>query len=220
MAARKAGPLSESISPILLLIRVFRRCLILLTVMIPLLSAQEPAVLQVRVIEGEGVVYPVGSRATRGITVQVTDETGRPVDGASVSFRLPAEGAGGAFATGAKTEIATTRADGRASVWGMQWNRTVGSFEIRVTAEKGQTRAGTVCSQSLTDALSPRDASSTGHIGSGGHKWLWITLAVAGAAGAGVAASGVIGKSVPAAAATSTIGVQIGAPSINLGRPN
>ncbi len=155
-------------------------------------------------MEGEGVVYPVGSRATRGISVQVTDETGRPVDGATVSFRLPADGPGGAFATGAKTEIATTRADGSAGVWGMQWNRTVGSFEIRITAEKGQTRAGTVCPQFLTDALTSRGAaSSSAHIGpSGGHKWLWITLAVAGAAGAGVAAAGFIGKSGPAAAAS------------------
>jgi hypothetical protein len=130
-------------------------------VFIPFLAAQEVATqsgaqqgaqqdaqqgsIQVRVTEGDGLAYPAGSRATRGITVQVVDETGRPVDGAIVGFRLPDDGPGGIFATGAKTEIATTRADGRASVWGMRWNRASGPFEIHITAAKGQTRATVVC---------------------------------------------------------------------------
>lgn len=77
-----------------------------------------PAILQIRVIEGEGVAYPLGGRATRGVTVQVTDETGKPVEAVSVSFRLPEEGPSGAFANGSRLEIATTKADGRASAWG------------------------------------------------------------------------------------------------------
>ena len=51
------------------------------------------------------------------------------------------------FSTGGRTEIAATHADGRAAVWGMQWNRTAGPFEIRITAVKGQARAGVVSSQ-------------------------------------------------------------------------
>ena len=64
-----------------------------------MLRAQDPAIVQIKVIEGEGAVYAVGSRATRGIAIQVTDETGRPVEGASVSFRLPDDGPSGSFAT-------------------------------------------------------------------------------------------------------------------------
>lgn len=180
------------------------------------LVAQEPAILQVRVIEGEGAVYPIGSRATRGVTVQVTDENGKPVETATVSFRLPENGPSGAFATGAKTEIAVTHADGRAGVWGMQWNRTVGSLEIRITAVKGQTRAGTVCAQYLSDA--PAAGSPQSRIGpSHSRKWLWISLAVAGAAGGAVAGTALGGK--PAAPASTSSALQIGAPTINLGHP-
>src|SRR5580698_8535226 len=102
-----------------------------------------PAILQIRVLEGEGVAYPLGGRATRGVTIQVTDETGKPVEGASVSFRLPEEGPSGTFSSGSRTEIGMTKPDGRAAAWGMQWNHTEGPFEIRITAVKGQARAGT-----------------------------------------------------------------------------
>lgn len=176
--------------------------------------AGDPSILQVRVIEGDGAVYSIGGRATRGVTVLVTDETGNPVDGATVSFRLPDDGPTGVFASGSRSEIATTHADGRATVWGMQWNRTPGSFEIRITAIKGKTRAGTVTQQFLSD--SP-EASHSAQVGPRrGHKWLWITLAVAGSAAGGIAATAAAGKAAPAAPATS---LQIGAPTINLGRP-
>jgi hypothetical protein len=121
-------------------------------------ASDNPAILQIHVIEGEGVAYPVGGRATRGVTVQVTDETGRPVDGSSVSFRLPDEGPSGMFSNGSRMEIATTKPDGKASAWGMQWNRTEGSFEIRITAVKGQARAGTVCAVYREFPAKVRDA--------------------------------------------------------------
>ena len=176
--------------------------------------AQDPTILQVHVVEGDGAVYGLGSRATRGITVQVTDETGKPIDGATVSFRLPDDGPTGTFSTGARGEIAVTRPDGRAGVWGMQWNRTPGPFEIRITAVKNQIRAGTVCRQYLTDA--PEKATQSSRIGPRNHhKWVWIGLAVAGAAGAALAATAFGGK--PSASSSSTAAVQIGTPSISLG---
>src|SRR5258708_2601020 len=94
----------------------------------------DPALLELRIVEGDGAVYSIGSRAARGVTVQVSDEAGRPVSGATVSFTLPQDGPGGAFVSGGRSEIVPTRADGQATVWGMQWNRTPGPFEIRRTA--------------------------------------------------------------------------------------
>lgn len=179
-----------------------------------------PAILQIKVTEGEGAVYAIGARATRGITVQVTDETGKPVEGATVSFRLPDSGPTGTFASGSRTEIVTTRADGQAGVWGMQWNRTAGSLEIRITALKGQTRAGTVCGMYLSDSPEARAShgAGTARIGPRGHKWLWIGLAIGGAAAAGVAGTALAGKpgSSTSSAAQSVI---IGAPTINVGHP-
>lgn len=194
------------------------RTVLLSLIVLSTLSAQVPTILQVRVVDGDAAVYAIGSRATRGITVQVTDESGKPVEAATVSFRLPEEGPSGTFSTGSKTEIATTRGDGRASVWGMQWNRTPGSFEVRVTVAKGQTRAGTVCSQFLSDSEgAARSSARTGP--RGGHKWLWVALAVAGAAAGGVVATGLTGKPGSATTASAPAGLTISAPTIILGHP-
>lgn len=182
-------------------------------------GADNPAILAVRVAEGEGAVYPTGSRATRGLAVLITDETGRPVEDATVSFSLPADGPGGVFSSGSRTEIATTHGDGRAAVWGMQWNHTAGPFEIRITAVKGPARAGTVSSQSLSDAPEIKGAApAKTRAGLGSHKLLWISLVVAGAAAAGVAGVAA-GKAAAPAAASSVTALQIGTPTITLGHP-
>jgi hypothetical protein len=179
-------------------------------------GADAPSILTIRVAEGDGAAYAIGSRATRGLTVLVTDETGRPVEGATVSFTLPAEGPGGVFSTGGRTEIAATRADGRAAVWGMQWNRTAGQFEIRITAVKGQARAGVVSSQSLSNGAEVGAAApGKSHAGRGSRKLLWISLAVAGIAAAGVA--GVAARNTSSTAASSVTPLKIGTPTISLG---
>ncbi len=205
-------------------LRVFPQCthlhlvvtnVIVLLATILVQQADQPAILQIRVIEGEGVAYPLGGRATRGVTVQVTDETGKPMEGASVSFRLPDEGPSGTFANGSRSEIATSKADGRAAAWGMQWNRTEGSFEIRITAVKGQARAGTVCPIYLSKATAETDSPSPLKLARS-HKWMWITLAVAGGAGIAVAAAAMGGKaSTPVGPAVTP--TSIGTPMIVIG---
>jgi hypothetical protein len=175
--------------------------------------AENPAILQIRVLEGEGVAYPLGGRATRGVTIQVTDETGRPVEGSSVSFRLPEEGPSGTFANGSRTEITTTKADGKAAAWGMQWNRTEGSFEIRITAAKGPARAGTVCAIYLSKPTAETESAPLKL--SKNHKWLWITLAVAGTAIAVVAVTALAQKSTPPGPTVTP--TTIGIPSIVVG---
>ena len=60
-------------------------------------------IVQLKVAEGDGAVYRTGSRSTRGLTVLVTDESGKPLDHAAVSFRLPEEGPGGVFGSGLRT---------------------------------------------------------------------------------------------------------------------
>jgi hypothetical protein len=175
------------------------------------------AILQLRVVEGEGEVSAVGSRATRGITVLVTDETGRPVENAAVSFTLPSEGPGGSFSDGLKTNVVTTKADGRASVWGMQWNRSVGAFEIRITASKDHARAGIVSAQYLSDKIAAHSGGSGVFTRSHrSYKVLLIGVAV-GAAVAGASAFA-IGHSSQAAVSATPPPV-IGAPGITIGHP-
>jgi hypothetical protein len=175
----------------------------------------------VQVVEGDGLKYAPGSRAVKGITVQVTDEVGRPVSGAAVSFRLPEDGATGVFQNNTKTEIAATASDGRASVWGMRWGKTPGSVTIRITAAKGQTRAGTVAAQVITESITGAQVSGNPKVYSarGGHKWLWFGLA-AGLAGGGVAAYEVLHNGGGSSSSTvTTPGVSVGPPVVSVGPP-
>lgn len=192
----------------------------LLILRLPLAAQIDPAILQIRIVEGEGAVYPIGGRATRGVTVQITDETGRPVDRVAVSFRLPDDGPTGAFSSGMRTEIATTSADGRASVWGMQWNRVTGPLQVRITAAKGQARAGTVCGLFLSDAAVATEPRSVRAPGWRGHRKIWLGIAIAAGAFAGVAA--VTSRGTPSAASGNggTVNApQIGTPTIIIGKP-
>lgn len=172
------------------------------------------APLRIRVVEGEGFIYPVGSRATRGVVVEVTDAEGRPVEGATVRFELPRSGPTGEFPSGGRIASMITRADGRAEVWGMQWNREAGPVELRVTASKG-TRSGEArIGLALTRAAVP---VNTTRGSSPGRKKLWITLAVAGAAG--VAVAQLAGRSPSQTGAASGNPPRIGTPTITIGRP-
>jgi hypothetical protein len=194
--------------------------LVFLTAWIPAAQGAtgDPTALHLKVVEGDGATYAPGTRATRGITVIVLDENDRPVDGATVGFSLPMSGPGGQFASGAKTEVITTRGDGKAAAWGMRWNGTAGPFEIRVSAIKGAAKTSITVTQYLSGL--PQSSSISGApVGGGSHKWLWIVLAGAAAAGgAGLAMKSGSSSSGTTAASTTASGsaVQIGAPSISV----
>jgi hypothetical protein len=171
-----------------------------------------------KVVEGDGVTYHTGARAARGITALVTDETGKPVENAAVSFRLPDQGPSGVFNSGQRNQVVTSGADGRATVWGMQWNKSAGPVEIRITAEKDQARAGIVATQYLNDTVVPlaggEGVFKASHKGHG--KWLLIGAIAGGAAGAGLAFGRSHAKANPAA---PPVGISIGSPSIVVGHP-
>jgi len=192
---------------------------LLVCALIGTVSSQASVIVQLKVIEGEGVVYRAGTRATHGLTVLVTDEAGQPVQNAAVSFRLPDSGASGVFSSGLRTELVTTGADGHASAWGMQWNKIAGPVEIRITVVKDQARAGIISMQHLSDTVVAPKTGGEGvftasHKGHG--KWILIAV-VAGGAAAGLA----FGRSQgPKATVAPTVpGVSIGNPSINVGHP-
>lgn len=180
----------------------------LLLAILPL-AAQDTG-LQIKIIEGEGVAYAARSRATRGIAVQVVDARGTAVEGASVTFQLPADGPSGVFASGGRMELAATGVDGRASVWGMQWNRVTGPLELRITAAKDQMRASIVCPLNLTEAA-PKEARS--------HRKLWIILGIAGGvAGAAATLGGSSSQGGNGAAAVVNTPT-IGAPAVVISHP-
>jgi len=183
-------------------------------------AAAQVAILQIRVVEGEGAVHAPGSRGARALTVEVTDETGKPVEGAAVSFHLPEEGPGGVFTNGMRTEVAVTDSHGRAGVHGLQLNRASGRFMILIVASKEQARAGIASFQYIAEPGSGAAAATAGR--SHGHrKWIVVALLAGGGAAAGILVAGRSG-STPAAAAPApvpTVTLTIGAPAITVAKP-
>ena len=136
-----------------------------------------PARLNIVILEGEGAINSVRQRVAREPVVQVEDENHKPVAGAAVTFLLPNQGAGAAFADGAKSLTVLTDDKGQAVARGLRPNNVNGNYQIRVNASfKGQT-ASTSVNQST--------AISSAVVAGGISVKLLIILAVAGAAAAG-----------------------------------
>jgi len=206
------------------------------------LAMAQIAGMRIKVIEGEGAMHPAGAHVMHPLTVEVTDDTGRPVAGAAVSFQLPPEGPSGVFSNGLRTDLAITDANGRAALRSLQLNRTAGPLWIRITAAKEQARAGIVCVQHVGESAgaapppsAPAAASkteppasgpvaqsgeitrTTTKVGTGSHK-KWIVLAIVAAGGAAAFA----GVSRAAKSSGSTVSgsvVSIGSPVITIGHP-
>lgn len=196
-----------------------------LLLVMPALADCQTATLQIRVVEGEGAAHTAGTRNTLPLTIQVTDETGRPVEHATVSFHLPEDGPSGTFPNGLRTDISTTDSAGRARIRAIQWNRIPGPFQIRIIASFEQVRAGLVSRQYIEGRLAasaasdrPRGAPVTA---TRGHtRWIAIAALAAGGATAGILLGRSRNPASPAAAAVvSAPIVTIGAPTISLGKP-
>jgi len=171
--------------------------------------------LRVRVVESGGPVYVTGSRTATPLVVEVVDENGAPVQGATVSFRLPASGAGGTFSNGLTTDVAIAGTDGRAAASSVRWNQTPGEFEIRVTAGKGGLRASAASARRLLPPAAGLPAVA-------GRSRRKLILIVAGVAAGSVAAGLAVGRRNPASAAASQPPAQtlsVGVPVITIGGP-
>ena len=147
--------------------------------------------LNITIVEGDGAVNNIRQRMAREPMVQVTDENRKPIAGAVVVFLLPNQGAGGAFANGAKSLTTLTDANGNAVARGMQANRLSGQYQIKVTAShQGQTSSTSI---NMTNAV------LTGAAATGISMKLLLILAAGGATAAGiaVAASGGGGGGTP-----------------------
>jgi hypothetical protein len=177
----------------------------------PCLAMAQFATLEIKIIDGDSALHRAGTRDPRPLTVQVSDENGRPVEGAAVSFRLPEEGPGGLFANGLRTGLGIGDANGRASIRNLQANSSPGAFQIRITAAKDQARAGTLSRQFIDGTARVKPKS--------GKKWIVVGLVAAGVAGGlGAAVAGGSAAAHPAPAPASPP-VSIGSPTISVGRP-
>jgi len=146
--------------------------------------------------------------------VEVTDETGKPVEGAAISFHLPEEGPGGLFSNGMRTEVAVTDSHGRASLHGLQLNRAPGPFQIRILASKEQARAGMVSFQYIAGPGSGAGPGGRPATAGSSHRYRkWIVVALLAGGGA---AAGILVAERPWSAPRA---LTIGTPVISVGKP-
>jgi len=187
------------------------------------LAVAQVALLHIQVIEGEGAVNASGSHNARPLMVEVTDETGKPVEGASVSFHLPEDGPGGTFGNGLRTDVTVTDVRGRANLHSIVLNGTPGRLAIRIVASKEQARAGMVSFQYIAEPKSgAAPEKSSKHSPSFLHgpiKWVIIAALAGGAAAAGAVLAGKSGSGASNTPATTTSTISIGTPSLTVGKP-
>jgi hypothetical protein len=163
-------------------------CLLLLVT--PLFSQDvQPVGLRITIIDGEGALNNVKGRVAREPIVQVQDEHHNLVPGAVVTFTLPQQGAGAAFANGAHTLTVTTDTFGRAAAYGMQPNKLTGSFRIHVTAShNGQIAHAVISQTNIAGAAAANVAGAVTAAKVGGLSVKAIVAIIA--VGAGAAAGG------------------------------
>src|SRR5208283_3170453 len=132
--------------------RVTSVALILALFIGPVCRAQpvRPPQIQLRIAAGDSAAFETGSLQSKKLTVEVTDESGAPVPGVAVTFRLPEEGASGLFLDGDRSATVYTTEQGRASAPDIRWGSSPGTVSIRVTAAKGPAHAGILARQELT----------------------------------------------------------------------
>jgi hypothetical protein len=190
-------------------------------------GSAQVAILHIQVIEGEGAVHQPGSRSLRALTVEITSETGKPVEGAAVSFHLPEEGPGGTFANLLRTDVVITDVAGHASLRGLQLNHTAGPFQIRIVATKEQARAGAISAQYIAEPRNGKPSTTftppataptpaTPAVSRSPLKWIVIAVAAGGAATAVALLTGKSAASTPAAIPAAPT---IGTPTITVGKP-
>lgn len=173
--------------------------------------------LTVLVKRGEGMAARAGDVSSRPIEVLVTDDSGKPAGGATVTFSLPKEGVSGRFSSGLLSESVLTAADGVASVAGIAWNDTVGECLMQIKAS----RRGEVGAAVLVVSVKPGNGETRTITGrSGKAKWLIVAMA-AGGAMAGLALAGKKGSTSPVGAvqAPASVAPSLGAPIISIGKP-
>jgi hypothetical protein len=197
------------------MLRRFFACELLLAC--PCLATAQIASLQLKIVEGEGASHLILSRSPAPITVEVADDTGRPVPGAAVSFQLPEDGPGGLFSNGLRTDVVITDAQGRATVRNLHFNSTPGAFQIRILASKDQARAGTISRQHLVARTEAGPKAAVAGAKSS-RKWIVIAVAMGGAAAGGTFAGINRANTKPPVAAAQPA-LSVGPPTITIGRP-
>ena len=93
--------------------------------------------LKIRVLEGEGAIHNIQTGSVASLVIEVRDSNENPVEGAEVTFDLPASGPGGDFPGQQFTQTTRTNYQGQAGWSGFRPNNREGRFQVKIKAVLG-----------------------------------------------------------------------------------
>lgn len=93
--------------------------------------------LKVKALAGGQGLNDLEGKVMSPLVVQVSDQSDQPIEGAEVVFRFPLEGATASFPDHKNVQTYRTNADGQAAAIGWMANGKVGTFQVQVTASRG-----------------------------------------------------------------------------------
>jgi hypothetical protein len=173
---------------------------------IPLPTVQT---LKVLPLAGNGATNDLERGIMSPLVVQILDQNSRPVDGAQVVFRFPLRGPSAVFPNQQTSQTARTNADGQAAAVGWVANKEVGSFQVQVSASRGnEVGSATITMANATRVVAEVQAK---HKSKWSSKWVKIGI-IAGAAG--IAAGVVLATRGGGGSSNTTVTVSPGSPTI------
>ena len=167
---------------------------------------QDPQSLSIVVVAGQGAIHNIISQVAVEPIVEVQDEQGRPVAGATVVFSSPEAGPSTSFLGGSRRMSVRTNELGRARARGMVPNTQEGAYTIEVTATMAGRRAAASIAQ--TNAVPAEAAAKKKPF-----AWKFLVGVAAAAAAGVVVAVQRSDKAGPSQPTSVTLGtVQVGPP--------
>ncbi len=167
--------------------------------------------LRIRVVEGDAAINSIRFHRARDPVVQVLDRSGQPVAGATVTFLLPASGAGGTFENNGLSLTTQTDSRGMAAAHGLRPNNAAGQFRIRVTASSRGEAANTSLAQTNVEPVKKGHGKTIALVALVGGAAVGGALAAAGHGGSGGAQ--------PASLSSSSVGSSAAGATIVPGAP-
>jgi hypothetical protein len=171
---------------------------------------QLPTVQDLRVVplSGSGGVNDLERKIMSPLVVQVLDQESRPIEGAQVVFRFPLNGPSATFPNQQTSQTTRSNADGQAAATGWMANNRAGTFQVQVTATRGNEIGQASISMTNATRILDENRGKTKHWWSSKTAKILLIAGVAGTVTAVVLAtrggSGV--RTVTASPGTPTIG--------------
>ncbi|HEY7336511.1 MAG TPA: hypothetical protein VH639_16585 [Bryobacteraceae bacterium] len=143
----------------------------------------QPAIQDLRVVplSGNGGINDLERKIMTPLVVQVLDQESRPIEGAQVIFRFPLNGASATFPNQQNAQTTRTNADGQAAATGWMANNQTGTFQVQVTATRGNQMGQTTITMTNATRIVGGDQNKKKHWWSSKGAKIGI---IAGAAGA------------------------------------